>query len=105
MEKVSNLPQSFRKIIVKELSNDFDKATEIVTVQFESLLQSLKPNQVIIRNQFAGINASDINYTAGRYDPSLKPPFDCGFEGIGVVVVKGSSTRVTLLQPVAVMYQ
>ena len=27
-----------------------------------------------------GINASDINYSAGRYDPTVKPPFDCGFE-------------------------
>ena len=29
---------------------------------------------------YVGINASDINYTAGRYDSSIKPPFDVGFE-------------------------
>lgn len=40
---------------------------------------------------FVGINASDINYSAGRYDPSLKPPFDVGFEGIGEVVGLGLS--------------
>ena len=27
-----------------------------------------------------GINASDINFSAGRYDPSKKPPFEAGFE-------------------------
>lgn len=31
-------------------------------------------------NRFVGINASDINYTAGRYDPNKKPPFPVGFE-------------------------
>uniref|UniRef100_A0A8C6WHI1 15-oxoprostaglandin 13-reductase n=1 Tax=Neogobius melanostomus TaxID=47308 RepID=A0A8C6WHI1_9GOBI len=38
---------------------------------------------------FVGINASDINYSAGRYDPTVKPPFDAGFEGIGEVVGLG----------------
>lgn len=38
-----------------------------------------------------GINASDINYSAGRYDPSVKPPFDAGFEGVGEVVGLGLS--------------
>lgn len=41
--------------------------------------------------RFVGINASDINYSAGRYDPTLKPPFDAGFEGIGEVVGLGLS--------------
>lgn len=38
-----------------------------------------------------GINASDINYSAGRYDPTAKPPFDAGFEGVGEVVGVGLS--------------
>ncbi|CAG6015967.1 unnamed protein product [Menidia menidia] len=41
--------------------------------------------------RFVGINASDINYSAGRYDPSVRPPFDAGFEGIGEVVGLGLS--------------
>lgn len=40
---------------------------------------------------FVGINASDINYSAGRYDTTVKPPFDTGFEGIGEVVGLGLS--------------
>lgn len=100
---VENLPNTFQKIVVHTLSNEFDKATKIQVVEFSNLLNELKPHQVIVRYTYLGINASDINYTAGRYDPTVKPPFDCGFEGIGEVVVIGSKTNVKLLQPVAVM--
>lgn len=52
---------------------------------------------------FVGINASDINYSAGRYDPSVKPPFDVGFEGLGEVVGLGlsASSRFTVGDTVA----
>lgn len=52
---------------------------------------------------FVGINASDINYSAGRYDPTVKPPFDAGFEGIGEVVGLGlsASSRFTVGDNVA----
>lgn len=33
-----------------------------------------------ILDRFVGINASDINITAGRYDPSAKFPIDTGME-------------------------
>lgn len=54
-------------------------------------------------SRYVGINASDINYSAGRYDPSVKPPFDIGFEGIGEVVALGlsASARYTVGQAVA----
>ncbi|XP_048218994.1 prostaglandin reductase 3 isoform X2 [Perognathus longimembris pacificus] len=53
--------------------------------------------------KFVGINASDINYSAGRYDPSVKPPFDIGFEGLGEVVALGlsASASYTVGQTVA----
>lgn len=41
--------------------------------------------------RYVGINASDINYSAGRYNPSLTPPFPVGFEGVGEVVALGLS--------------
>ena len=42
----------------------------------------------------AGINASDINYTAGRYFGSAEVaakrlPFDAGFESVGAVAAAG----------------
>lgn len=42
-------------------------------------------------SRYVGINASDINYSAGRYDPSVAPPFPVGFEGVGEVVALGLS--------------
>lgn len=43
-------------------------------------MQNLKPNEVVVQNHFVGINASDINHSAGRYDMKAKPPFFTGFE-------------------------
>lgn len=43
--------------------------------------------------RFVGINASDINYTAGRYDPKLRPPFDVGFE-VRELLSSGANTSV-----------
>lgn len=53
---------------------------------------------------FVGINASDINYSAGRYDRTVKPPFDVGFEGIGEVVGLGLSASSSYAVGDAVAY-
>ncbi|KAI9137245.1 putative oxidoreductase [Paraphysoderma sedebokerense] len=88
-----DLPTSFRKIVVKKLSNDFDEATEIRTADMSTTIQSLKPNEILIQNHYLGINASDINFTAGRYDPTMRPPFDAGFEAVGEVVAVGDGVK------------
>uniref|UniRef100_A0AC11ESM6 Prostaglandin reductase 3 n=1 Tax=Ovis aries TaxID=9940 RepID=A0AC11ESM6_SHEEP len=54
--------------------------------------------------RFAGVNASDINYSAGRYDPSVKTPFDAGFEGVGEVVALGLSASAAFTVGQAVAY-
>ena len=102
MQTTKNLPNAFKKIVVHSLSNDFQKATRIETVEFQKLLSTLRRGQVIVKYDFVGINASDINFTAGRYDPQLKPPFDCGFEAIGRVVAHNES-KFKIGQPVGVM--
>ncbi|XP_027623921.1 prostaglandin reductase 3 isoform X2 [Tupaia chinensis] len=70
-----------------------------------SIADGLPPSlyQDIFLMRFVGVNASDINYSAGRYDPSVKTPFDAGFEGIGEVVALGlsASARFTVGQAVA----
>jgi prostaglandin reductase 3 len=106
------LPKSFKKAVVQKLSNSFREATTIVSVDMDTLLSSLKPDQVIVQNIYVGINASDINFSAGnfmsnpigRYDQRLKPPFDIGFESIGTVVHKGSKTSIPIGAPVAIMF-
>lgn len=47
-----------------------------------------------MRRIWAGINASDINFTAGRYFGSVKEsekrlPFNAGFEAVGIVAAVG----------------
>ena len=47
-----------------------------------------------MRRVWAGVNASDINYTAGRYFGSIKEskerlPFNAGFEAVGVIAAVG----------------
>ena len=52
-----------------------------------------KSQELLVRVRYAGINASDINWTSGRYQPGIQPPFDTGFEGIGQVVEVGKDCK------------
>jgi NADPH:quinone reductase-like Zn-dependent oxidoreductase len=71
-----------KKIVCKKLSSDFRDATEIIS----TTLDNVPSGHVILKSKYLGINASDINYTSGRYLPGVKLPFDCGFECVGTVV-------------------
>ncbi|XP_035477758.1 prostaglandin reductase-3-like isoform X1 [Scophthalmus maximus] len=83
----SSIPSGMRKLVVTELSADFRQAVSVRT----AAVPTPGDAELLVRNRFVGINASDINYSAGRYDRSLKPPFDAGLEGIGEVVGLGLS--------------
>ncbi|SAM08266.1 hypothetical protein [Absidia glauca] len=87
---MSSAPTTFRKIQAVAIGNDFERVTDIITVNYSDLLQQLKPHQVILKVFYVGINASDVNYTNGKYTPGVKPPFDTGFEALGQVVHAGS---------------
>ncbi|KAI9024330.1 putative oxidoreductase [Phycomyces nitens] len=88
---MSSQPKTFRKLEAFEIGNDFAKVTRVVTVEYESLLKNLRPHQVVVKNIYLGVNASDINYTNGKYVAGMKPPFDVGFEALGQVVAVGST--------------
>ncbi len=73
------------------LSTDFRAATRI---EREPLPPQLPPGHILVRRAYAGVNASDLNYTAGRYFGSAaaaekRLPFDAGFESVGVVAALG----------------
>ena len=69
---------NFRKVVANVLTTDFRKACQIVTAK----IPQLKENEVLVKARYAGINATDINVTAGRYGPAGQPlPFDVGLEG------------------------
>ncbi|XP_004861999.1 prostaglandin reductase 3 isoform X1 [Heterocephalus glaber] len=98
----SAIPRTMQKLVVTRLSPNFRDA---VTLCRDCPVPLPGDRDLLVRNRFVGINASDINYSAGRYDPSVKPPFDIGFEGIGEVVALGlsASARYTVGQAVAYM--
>ncbi|XP_028835789.1 prostaglandin reductase 3-like isoform X2 [Denticeps clupeoides] len=95
----SRIPSAMRKLVVTRLSQDFRSAVTVQRVP----VPTPDDGDLLIRNRFVGINASDINYSAGRYDPSVKPPFGAGFEGVGEVVGLGlsASSRFTVGDTVA----
>lgn len=78
-----------RKIVCQKLSTKFRECTAIVPFT----VRSPKSDEVVVQIKYVGINASDINYTNGAYLPGVQPPFDCGFEGVGVVLEVGSAVK------------
>ncbi|XP_056377401.1 prostaglandin reductase 3 [Hyla sarda] len=96
----SSIPTYMKKLVVTQLSPDFRKA---VTLMPNVPVPVPGDGELLVRNRYIGINASDINFSSGRYDSSVKPPFDIGFEGIGEVVALGlsASKNFTVGQPVA----
>jgi len=94
------LPAIYRKLVATKLSHKFRDAVQMVSID----LPKPAADEVVIKNRFVGINASDINFTAGRYFTSAQPPFDIGFEGVGEVVDKGDQCRdINIGQTVAYM--
>ncbi|XP_004715990.1 prostaglandin reductase 3 isoform X1 [Echinops telfairi] len=98
----SAIPSAMQKLVVTRLSPNFREA---VTLRRDCAVPLPGDGELLVRNRFVGVNASDINHTAGRYNPSLKVPFDAGFEGLGEVVALGlsASARYTVGQAVAYM--
>lgn len=78
---------TFKKVQVVKLTSDFRAATELK----EEPIVSPGADEVRVKNSFAGVNATDINISAGRYFTDGKVPFDVGFEGLGVIDAVGSS--------------
>ncbi|KAL2477245.1 ARP protein (REF) [Forsythia ovata] len=90
------IPQSFEKIIVHTLSHNFRSATSVVQAP---LRLPLKPDYVLLKIIYAGVNASDVNFSSGRYfsgnniDIVSRLPFDAGFEAVGIIAAIGESVK------------
>ncbi|KAG4065564.1 hypothetical protein HA402_004155 [Bradysia odoriphaga] len=78
---------TFKKLQVTKVTTDFRKATSI----FELPIPTPASGQVLVKNHFSGVNATDINITAARYFTDGKVPFDIGFESLGVVEAVGAN--------------
>lgn len=81
----------YRKLIARNLSNDFKSATEIVEVD----IPILSANQILIRNKYAGINAGFDTLVCRGEIPyvNLTPPLDLGVEAVGEIVAVGSDVK------------
>lgn len=47
--------------------------TEIVEAKYDDLVKTMRPNSIITKNHYVAINASDVNFTNGKYTPDVKP--------------------------------
>uniref|UniRef100_A0A7N0T0R8 Enoyl reductase (ER) domain-containing protein n=1 Tax=Kalanchoe fedtschenkoi TaxID=63787 RepID=A0A7N0T0R8_KALFE len=90
------IPQSYEKVVIHRLSHNFRSASRIVHA---SLKQPLKSDHVLVKIIYAGVNASDVNFSSGRYfsgsseEISSRLPFDAGFEGVGIIAAVGDAVR------------
>ena len=82
----SAIPKFYRKLVATSVTHNFRQAVQLKTV--ESVAPG--PKELLVRTRYVGINASEINLTAGRYTPGIQPPFDTGMEGAGTVAAVGS---------------
>ncbi|TYH29407.1 hypothetical protein ES288_A01G008900v1 [Gossypium darwinii] len=90
------LPHNFKKLVVHTLSHHFRDSTHIISAP---LKLPLEPDQVLLKVIYAGVNAGDVNFSAGRYFQGNKEeissllPFDAGFEAVGIIAAIGDSVR------------
>ena len=80
------MANTYKKLVATSFTPQFHEAAEIV----EEEIPALASNEVLIKNKYAAVNATDVNITAGRYDPDAAPPLDLGVEAAGVVVDVGA---------------
>ncbi|CAA6659442.1 unnamed protein product [Spirodela intermedia] len=94
-------PNTFEKIVVHTFHHNFRTATKIVRAD---LNLPIKSDHVLVKIIYAGVNASDVNFSSGRYFSGKSPPLDAGFEGVGLIVAVGDSVEhLKVGAPVAVM--
>lgn len=70
------MASTFRKLVVTKLSTNFKEAVKIVT-------ETLRPpndDEVLLKNLYVGVNATDLNITAGRYFKHGPIPYEFGIE-------------------------
>ncbi|GJN33785.1 hypothetical protein PR202_gb22408 [Eleusine coracana subsp. coracana] len=99
-------PEERRKV-VHTLSHNFRNATRLERVRFTL---PIEPHSALVKVIYAGVNASDVNFSSGRYfsgntkEVATRLPFDAGFEGVGIVASVGNLVHhVKVGTPVALM--
>ena len=70
----------------------------------QALPTTIPAGHVLMRVAFAGVKASDVNFTAGRYHGSIEAakaamPLDAGFEAVGAIAAVGPQVPGLLVLP------
>lgn len=100
------IPDTFEKVIVHSLDHNFRFATKVVQTE---LKLPIKPHHALVKIIYAGVNASDVNFSSGRYfkgkdnEIAARLPFDAGFEAVGIIAAVGESVHLKIGAPVAFM--
>jgi len=81
-----SVPLFTRRIVAPKLTTDFRNGTFIEKIPVPEPTN----NEIVIKTKYLGINASDINFIAGKYLIGQPPPFYPGFEAVGEVVAIGN---------------
>jgi NADPH-dependent curcumin reductase CurA len=83
------MPDTYKKLVATSYSTDFRAAAELV----EEKIPEPGPHEVVVKNRYAAVNATDVNITAGRYALSADLPLDLGVEAAGTVVAVGPAVE------------
>jgi NADPH-dependent curcumin reductase CurA len=85
------ISKTYKKLIAKQFAQNFKSAIEII----ELPIPEPAPDEIVIRNKFAGINAGfDTLVCRGNVSYiNLTPPFDLGVEAVGEVVAIGDNVK------------
>ncbi len=81
-----NHPPTYRKLVATKHTPHFREAAVLVEEPFPEPAA----DEIVVRNHYAGVNATDVNISAGRYDANRTLPLDLGAEAAGEVVVVGA---------------
>jgi NADPH-dependent curcumin reductase CurA len=86
-------PTDYQKLIIRRITGDFRTSTQVV----KEVWRAPQAGEVVIRNEFAGVNAifdKNLCRNSVRYI-KVDPPFDMGIESVGRIVAVGPGvTRV-----------
>jgi NADPH-dependent curcumin reductase CurA len=83
------MADTYKKLVATSFSTDFREAAEIV----EEEIPDPAPHDVLVRNRYAAVNATDVNISAGRYELGADLPLDLGVEASGIVVAVGDAVQ------------